>query len=453
MPLDTASDEADAARASEGARVQVAPHPAEASYERLARLALDLGSQQDLLGVYRRLREFVADGTPMSGMFVSSYDAGTRMRTCVYAYSEGEELDPATFPPMPPTGSPHSLAVETGETIVTRDFQSAMTGKPRFNVGLDRDNRLPESSIVVPMVAHGRILGGMEIQSVQADAFREPDVALLQMAAHLAALAAENVRSIDREKALREQIEDRAAELEKRVRDRTRELAAKNRELEAFSFTVAHDLRAPLRAVLNLSEFLVQEHGKELRPALRDDLAIILHSSRKMASLVEDLLRFARTSQGGLQRQLVDMTAIARRIADDLRAAEPGRKARVLVQDNLIARGDEALLRVVLDNLLGNAWKYTSRAEEAVIEVGARIQGGEIVYFVRDNGAGFDPAEAGRLFGAFQRLHNPNEYEGTGIGLATVKRIVERHGGRVWAQSEVGRGATFFFTIPSQADP
>lgn len=424
----------------------------EPEYQALARLALDLGGARELVAVYRHLRAFVWERIPASGLFVSRYDPVTGMRTCVYAYSEGEEMDGATFPPMPNTGSPHSRAVATGETIVTQDFQEAMAGKPRVNVGLDRDQRLPQSSIVVPMRARDAILGGMEVQSVVPSVFRPHHVATLEMAAHLAALAVANVEAVEREKAVRTEAELRAVDLEEKVKDRVRELASKNRELEAFSFTVAHDLRAPLRAVLNLGNDLLTRHAASLPDEARADLLAIYQSSLRMAQLVEDLLRFARTSQGTLRRELVSLTTIARGILDELEAREPTRKTALVVEDNLVAEADPSLARILLDNVLQNAWKYSAKKKVTSIRVGARIRDGELVYYVEDQGVGFDPAQASRVFSAFQRLH-ANEYEGTGIGLATAQRIVERHGGRIWAEARPGEGATFFFTLAPRRAP
>lgn len=425
------------------------------AHEEIAQLALDLGSARDALAVYRRLRAFVEAHTPMCGMFVSSYDAATEQRACVYAFSEGDELDPATFPPMPNTGSPHSRAVVTGETIVTQDFQEAMAGKPRYNVGLDRDPRLPQSSIVVPMKAHGKILGAMEIQSVQAGAFSPEHIAAFQMAAHLAALAVTNVRALALEKELRSELEIKAADLEAKVRERVRELAAKNRELEAFSFTVAHDLRAPLRAILNLSQEVIRRHGAAMPNEAKQDIEAVHASSVQMAQLVEDLLQFARTAQGAVRRELFDMSQMARSILAEYEAREPGRKTDLRVQDNLLVEADPSLVRILLDNLIGNAWKYSAKKPVISIRVGARIVGNEIAYHVEDEGVGFDPSQTARLFAAFQRLHDPNEYEGTGIGLATAYRIVQRHGGRIWATTKPGAGATFSFTLspPRGATP
>jgi signal transduction histidine kinase len=425
------------------------PSP-DASYAALAQLALELGAAKDAKGVYQGLLRFVQRESPMSGMFVSSYNATTQTRTCVFAFGEGEVIDPDTFPPMPNTGSPHSRAVVTGETILTQDFQEQMAGKPRFNVGLERDPRLPQSSIVVPLKAGERILGGVEVQSTQPGAFTPAHVSTLQMAAQMAAQALEGAEALARERSMRMDLEMRAADLEAKVRDRVRELAAKNRELEAFSFTVAHDLRAPLRAILTLSADLLGRL-EDARPDLRGDVEVILSSSEQMARLVEDLLEFARTAQGNVKREMVDLGALARASLADLEARDPGRKTDLRVGDNLFVEADGALVRILLDNLLGNAWKYSAKKPVTGIRVGARLQGGEVVYFLEDQGVGFDPAQSARLFSAFQRLHPANEYEGTGIGLATAQRIVQRHGGRIWAESVQGEGATFSFTLAPPA--
>ena len=418
----------------------------DASYASLVQLALELGRAREPKDVYASLLRLVQRETPMSGMFVSSYNPLTQMRACVYAFGEGEVLDPDTFPPMPNTGSPHSRAVTTGETILTQDFQEQMAGKPRVNVGLERDPRLPQSSIVLPLKSGERILGGVEIQCTQPTAFTPAHVATLQLAAEMTAQAIEQVEALGHERATRMDLEVRAADLEAKVRERVRELAAKNRELEAFSFTVAHDLRAPLRAILSLSGDILGR-GEALTPDVRGDVEVIQASSEQMARLVEDLLEFARTAQGNVKREMVDLGALARASLADLEAREPGRKTDLRIGENLFVEADGALVRILLDNLLGNAWKYSARKDVTSIRLGARLVGDEVVYFVEDKGVGFDPREGARLFSAFQRLHPANEYEGTGIGLATAQRIVQRHGGRIWAESTPGEGATFFFTL------
>ena len=238
------------------------------------------------------------------------------------------------------------------------------------------------------------------------------------------------------------------ASLEDRVRDRTRDLAAANRDLESFNAMVAHDLRGPVRAFEHLGRIALEDHGDRLGPEGRELLESMQASSRRMMDLVEALLALSRASRGDLRLERVDLTALARETWEEVARREPSRRVELSVQEGLVALADPRLARVVLENLLGNAFKFTRRVERARVEVGqtAREDGG--AFFVRDNGAGFDAAGADRLFGTFQRLHDASEFEGTGIGLATVRRIVDRHGGRAWAEGAPSRGATFYFVLP-----
>ncbi|MBI2386415.1 MAG: HAMP domain-containing protein [Elusimicrobia bacterium] len=222
---------------------------------------------------------------------------------------------------------------------------------------------------------------------------------------------------------------------------------ASNRELETFSYSVAHDLRAPLRAVDGFSQLLLSEYAGKLDEAGKDYLNRVRQGSKRMGHLIDDLLNLSRITRTVLRPESVDLSALAAAIGDELSKAEPGRRVDFVVAPNIRAWGDPNLLRVTLVNLLGNSWKYTSKHAAARIEFGAKDRGGNIVYFVRDDGAGFDMALAKRLFEPFTRLHAANEFEGTGIGLATVQRVVSRHGGRVWAESAVERGAVFYFTL------
>lgn len=235
--------------------------------------------------------------------------------------------------------------------------------------------------------------------------------------------------------------------LERKVLERTRQLELSNQELESFCSSVSHDLRAPLRAISGFSDALIEELPKELPGNARRYLERIIAASLRMGQLIEDLLNLSRVSRGELRRDRVDFSALARDVVEDLRERDPQRVVEVSVWDNMEVEADPKLLRIVLENLLGNAWKFTSRKDDARLEVGSVRDGEREVYFVRDNGVGFDMRYADKLFGAFQRLHGMTEYPGTGIGLATVERIVHRHGGRVWADATVGKGATFYFTL------
>jgi signal transduction histidine kinase len=230
-----------------------------------------------------------------------------------------------------------------------------------------------------------------------------------------------------------------------------RELEGTNRELEAFSYSVSHDLRAPLRAIDGFSQILQEDFEHALDDEGMDYLGRVRAASRHMATLIDDLLDLSRVGRRPLHREPVDLARLATEIIEELRASQPGREVEFVAGENIMAWGDASLLKVALENLLGNAWKFTAREEAARIEFGADRRPGpgllSPVYYVRDNGAGFDQMYADKLFGAFQRLHGQDEFEGTGIGLATVARIVHRHGGRVWAEGTAGEGATFYFTL------
>jgi signal transduction histidine kinase len=234
----------------------------------------------------------------------------------------------------------------------------------------------------------------------------------------------------------------------KDLEDANRELEGANRELEAFSYSVSHDLRAPLRTIDGFSRILLEDYAGKLDEEGEDYLGRVRAASRHMDTLIEDLLDLSRVSRDPLRREVIDLSATARGVIQKLERSQPERKVRFVADEGVLAFGDANLLAVALENLLGNAWKFTQKEEEATIKFGVVPQeSGGVAYYVRDDGAGFDPRYADKLFGAFQRLHSPDEFEGTGIGLATVARIVHRHGGRVWAEGAVGEGATFYFTL------
>ena len=253
---------------------------------------------------------------------------------------------------------------------------------------------------------------------------------------------------LDRIEGQKSDLEHARADLEKRVEARTRELATSNKELEAFSYSVSHDLRAPLRAIDGFGKALLDHCGPSLDEKGRHYLQRVRAGTRRMGDLIDDMLGLARISRKELTRQRVDVSAIAERVAADLAGRDGGKRVHVVVEAGLTATADSGLVEVLLENLMGNAWKFSSRKDDPRVQVG-RLNGEGHVFYVRDNGAGFDMAYADKLFGAFQRLHSDSEFEGTGIGLATVQRIVNRHGGRVWAEGTLNGGATFFFTLPN----
>ncbi len=238
--------------------------------------------------------------------------------------------------------------------------------------------------------------------------------------------------------------------VERRVVERTREFEAANRELEMFSYSVSHDLRTPLRGINGFCGVLREDYGPQLDAEAHRCLDRISAASTRMGRIIDDLLQLSKATRGELAVREVDLGAMAARVVEGFRAAAPGRSVETAFAPGLAARCDPGLIEGVLENLLGNAWKYTERAQHARIEFDAREEAGERVFRVKDNGAGFDMRFADRLFKNFQRLHDKSEFEGTGIGLAITARIVERHGGRIWAEAEVGKGAAFFFTLEAR---
>jgi light-regulated signal transduction histidine kinase (bacteriophytochrome) len=238
--------------------------------------------------------------------------------------------------------------------------------------------------------------------------------------------------------------------LEQRVQERTKQLVAANRDLESFSYSVSHDLRGPLEIVNGMNYIIMQQYGPQLDPGVKDCLGRIQDASKRMEQLIDDMLNLARVTKSEMHREQVDLSAMVRQIAGELKQREPQRAVELVVADGVIVHGDVHLLRVAMDNLIGNAWKYSSNKSPSRIEFGVKQVDRGAVYYVKDNGAGFDPRSAQRLFQPFQRLHPISEFPGTGVGLATVQRIIQKHGGQIWAEGAVNAGAAFSFTLPEE---
>lgn len=264
------------------------------------------------------------------------------------------------------------------------------------------------------------------------------------------------IHDITHLKAVEAELQRKNEELALEVAEKTAAMArldAINEELESFSYSVSHDLRAPLRSIDGFSKAVLEDWGERLDEQGRRYLERIRANANRMRQLIDDMLSLSRVSRTELRPLPVDLSAMAEEIVEGLREGDPGRQVEVEIEPALEVRGDKRLLGIALENLLRNAWKFTCRAEGARIEVGSVERDGERLWFVRDNGAGFDMADAGKLFRPFSRLHRAEDFPGTGIGLATVQRIVHRHGGRIWAEAKPGQGATFWFTVPEQPLP
>jgi len=308
------------------------------------------------------------------------------------------------------------------------------------------------ANLVVPLLQGHNLWGLLCIHQCRAPRqWQETEIEFVnQIAEHLgvALQHAELLAELRTEIVERQQAEQRAQELNQGLQQAIIELKAVNKELEAFSYSVSHDLRAPLRSIDGFSQALLEDCLDQLDATGQDYLRRIRFATQRMGQLIDDLLTLSRVTRSDMQRESVDLSRLASRICTNLQQAHPEQQVEFLVQPGLVDRGDPRLLQVLLDNLLNNAWKFTSRQSQAKIEFGAIApENGIPTYFVRDDGVGFDMVYVDKLFRPFQRLHGMNEFSGNGIGLATVQRIVHRHGGRVWAEGTLARGATFYFTL------
>jgi signal transduction histidine kinase/DNA-binding response OmpR family regulator len=291
------------------------------------------------------------------------------------------------------------------------------------------------SSLAAAPVGVNDVVGAIEVFWTESHMPERAEVEILEALANTAAVVMENIQL--------------CGELDRRVRERTMQLEDAVRELESFSYSVSHDLRSPLQTVAGFAELVALNVGAEADPVTHDYVAQIRTGVNRMTRLVDDLLRLAQIGNAHLQLEDVDLSALANEKIERVRNADPRRHAQVSVQPGMIARCDRGLMRVVLQNLISNAWKFTARCEIGKIDVGcAADEKHGRIFHVRDNGAGFDPAAADKLFTPFQRLHSEAEFAGTGVGLATVQRVIHRHAGQIWATGEPNRGASFFFTLP-----
>jgi PAS domain S-box-containing protein len=361
----------------------------------------------------------------------------TVMRMHAWSKSAMEECtipDKPFIYPVPGTGL-WGEAVRQRRPIITNNYQAPnplKKGYPQGHVDLKNHMNVP-------------IFDGDKIVVVAGVANKETDYDQTDVR-QLTLLMSGMWRTL-KQKRSDEKIHELNRSLEQRVRERTAELNEANKELEAFAYSISHDLRTPLRSIAGFSQILAEEN-EQLSEDSKQLLDRVRAAAHRMEQMIEALLHFSRMIRAELHRSPIDLSKLSQDIANQLRESNPERQVEFFIEPNIQMNADPDLIRVVMENLLGNAWKYTRNHPTAKIEVGVEEEQGEKVFFIRDNGAGFNEAYAGKLFQAFQRLHRAEEFEGTGIGLASVARIIRRHGGRIWAHGAVEKGATFYFTLP-----
>jgi PAS domain S-box-containing protein len=308
-------------------------------------------------------------------------------------------------------------------------------------VGIPEGHPPLTSFLGVPLKDQGKVIGIVAMANLESGytAEHQYDVETICVAF---------VEAIRRKKA-QEEIRILNVELEQRVMDRTDQLNAANKEMEAFSYSVSHDLRAPLRSIDGFSQALLEEYGNKLDDTGKTYLERARKATERMGFLIDDMLKLSRVSRAEFSHEAVDLSTMAQGIAEEHQKNNPERVVDVSVQEGVMTQGNRYMMKIVIENLMDNAWKFTGKTEHPWIEFGTTVRDGKTACFIRDNGAGFDMAYVNKLFGAFQRLHTTDDFPGTGIGLATVQRIIHRHGGQVWAEGEIGKGATFYFTLLS----
>jgi PAS domain S-box-containing protein len=371
---------------------------------------------------------------------------GKGIRPVARAALPGDLLDKIDFMDAATGGKPVTAvsAMETGRPVRSKEVVLPVELFARAP-GSPENNRA--WILAVPLASASGVLGVMSIYAARADAFPEEEVKLLQELAGDVGYGLEVLRTRagrDRAEQALQRAHDR---LEIEVQARTAQMEIALKDLESFAYSVAHDLRAPLRAVDGFAQLLLKEYAANLPEKAQHYLEMVGQNARQMGRLIDDLLRFSRLSRQPLSRQTVDMADMVRHCLDELKAEQEERHVEVTIGDLATCEGDPALLKQLWLNLLSNALKFTRGRDPARIEVERSVQDGEVVYRVRDNGVGFDMRYTDKLFGVFQRLHSAEEFEGTGVGLAIVHRIVRRHGGRIWAEAKPNEGATFFFTV------
>lgn len=339
---------------------------------------------------------------------------------------------------------PTAAAIREGRYVAVNDIQHDPTAAAWQDKALQQGYR---ASVVFPLRKSGQPVGAISLYASDARVLSEDVLQLLDGLEYNISYALDSLAGKRLQALAEQQVRTLNADLERRVAERTQQLDQANKELEAFSYSVSHDLRAPLRSIDGFSSALLNTYSGQLDAKGQDYLERVRRASQRMGDLIDDLLYLSRVTRSEICREPVDLSQMALQIVNELKESAPERVVKFIIAEDVRVNVDAKLMRIVLENLLGNAWKFTARRPQARIELGQVEQSGIAVIFVRDNGAGFNMDYAHKLFNPFQRLHGMHDFEGTGIGLATVHRIIERFGGRVWAEAKEGEGAAFYFTV------
>jgi signal transduction histidine kinase/DNA-binding response OmpR family regulator len=438
-------------------------------YKTSQKISESLNLDKVYLTFYKSVRQIIH----FDNMFIASYDKVSQLIKAEFAIMEGKRVEVDAFPPLPlePEGQGiQSPVIRSGKARLINDYDKALK-KTNSNYYIDEEGKVVEeedipedypvtqSAMIIPMKLNNQVIGVVQVQSSELNAFGNDDFRIMKSLVSQIAVASNNaflyqksLSEIEKRKKTEEEIVKLNENLEKRVVKRTLQLESSNKELEAFAFTVSHDLRAPLRAIDGYSSILEEEYANGLDADGLRMLRVIRQSVGKMDQLITDLLSLSLVGKSEIKFVPLNMVLLVNEIIKEIVPSSIHDQFEFVILDLPDAEGDRSLIRQAWINLISNAVKYTMPKEKKVIEIRGERQEGLSIYSVKDNGVGFDNTFSDKLFRVFQRLPNATDFEGTGIGLAIVKRIIDRHGGQVWAEGRVGEGATFSFSIPEQVE-